>query len=701
MKIADAYIAIKADGAGFSEEVGKVTTEAADKAQGGLAGLMSGPGGALTKTLTPVAATVAAVTGKIAGDWRGMVKEMAVQTGATGAELKGMESSVKSVAGSVVGSVGEIGNVISDLAAKTDLTGKPLEELTKNILSLNDLGIEVSGSSVAATFGAWGVEAENFNTELTRMFRVSQESGQPMGVLLDRLSEMRPRLQALGFDLNTSSLLVSRVTDAMAPGLAKAIGTVNKAQGDSAKTQLELAKAQKEYDAVLRKSGAGSEEAAVAAENLSEAQVAVSLTGKSAKDAFASMVSGVKNATTEQEALSLAIDYFGVKAGPAWLSAIRSGKLDLGALSAEVDKNTNTATEMSKKYEGFFGPLDRWREKLVALVGPHAQQAATFATIISGVGPVVTSIDKLGGAFGKVAPKAAGAMAKLGPAVSGGLAALAPILAAAMPWILIVAGIAIAAVLIWKFFKSELPGKIGAALKDAGKWLWDKGKDIIMGLLFGLFLGPVLIVKFFQSDLPGKIWDALKGAGKWLVEVGGDIIKGLWDGVISKVVGFYQFLYVELPKKIFEAFKGAGRWLFDIGKDIIMGLVNGIKNAAGRVLEAVKGIVDKIPGWIKGPLGIGSPSKVMAGFGANMMEGLALGISGAAGLPKGALGGALGALTVPAVTMSGGRLAATGGTAPITINLDLRNAVVGIDDLVDKVAAGLAERDRRVGTALR
>jgi len=129
--------------------------------------------------------------------------------------------------------------------------------------------------------------------------------------------------------------------------------------------------------------------------------------------------------------------------------------------------------------------------------------------------------------------------------------------------------------------------------------------------------------------------------------------------------------------------------------------VNGIKNAAGRVLDAVKGIVDKIPGWIKGPLGIGSPSKVMAGFGANMMEGLALGISGAAGLPKGALGGALGALTVPAVTMSGGRLAATGGTAPITINLDLRNAVVGIDDLVDKVAAGLAERDRRVGTALR
>jgi len=29
--------------------------------------------------------------------------------------------------------------------------------------------------------------------------------------------------------------------------------------------------------------------------------------------------------------------------------------------------------------------------------------------------------------------------------------------------------------------------------------------------------------------------------------------------------------------------------------------------------------------------------------------------------------------------------------------MDLRGATVGVDDLVDKVAAGLAQRDRRIG----
>jgi len=355
------------------------------------------------------------------------------------------------------------------------------------------------------------------------------------------------------------------------------------------------------------------------------------------------------------EAQTLILDELGKQGGNAGLematgsekaaAAMKEAKESIGAaLLPALTSLAKAVTPIVSAFAALPGPV---KSGILAFAG--------FALIAPRITGVVKALGMLGPAASKMGPMVAKGIGALAPMVASGLAALAPLLAAAMPWILIIAAIIAVGVLIFKFFKSDLPGKIGEALADAGKWLWEKGKVIIMGLLFGLFLGPVLIVKFFQSDLPGKILDALRSADKWL---------------------------------------------FNIGKDIIMGLVNGIKNAAGKVWDVVKGIADKIPGWIKGPLGISSPSTVMAGLGANMMEGLAVGISGASGLPKGALAGAIGGLTVPSVRLGGGRLTATGTTAPITINLDLRNAVVGVDDLVDKVSAGLAERDRRVGSAL-
>ena len=401
------------------------------------------------------------------------------------------------------------------------------------------------------------------------------------------------------------------------------------------------------------------------------------------------------------EAQTLILDELGKQGGNAGLE-MATGSEKAAAAMKEAKESIGAAllpavTSLAKAVT----PL---AEAFGALPGPVKAGVLAFAGFAL-VGPRLIAVGKalgtIGPAAAKLGPAVAGGIAKIAPLVTSGLAALAPILAAAMPWILIVAGIAIAAVLIYKFFTSELPGKIGEALKDAGKWLLDKGKDLLQGLWDGVLSKVVDFYKFLYVDLPLAIFGVLKDIGKWLWEKGGDLLQGLWDGVLSKVVGFYKWFYVDMPLAVLGAVKDAGKWLFNVGKDIVMGLINGILSIAGRIKDTISNIVGGIPGFIKGMLGIGSPSKVMAGIGANMMEGLAVGISGAGGLPQGAMSSAVGGLTVPTVRMSGGRLASTGGTAPITINLDLRNAVVGVDDLVDKVAAGLAERDRRVGTALR
>lgn len=92
---------------------------------------------------------------------------------------------------------------------------------------------------------------------------------------------------------------------------------------------------------------------------------------------------------------------------------------------------------------------------------------------------------------------------------------------------------------------------------------------------------------------------------------------------IGGVVGFVR----GLPGRIVNALGNIGRTLYQSGKDLIDGFVNGLRDAAGRIVSAIKNFVlDKIPGPIKSFLGISSPSRLMAGFGQNIGEGLVVGI---------------------------------------------------------------------------
>jgi len=79
----------------------------------------------------------------------------------------------------------------------------------------------------------------------------------------------------------------------------------------------------------------------------------------------------------------------------------------------------------------------------------------------------------------------------------------------------------------------------------------------------------------------------------------------------------------ELPETVREALGNAKDWLFQTGKDMIQGLMDG----ASQLLPNMgRFFLDQLPSWIVGPfkkaLGIASPSKVFAGFGADIINGL-------------------------------------------------------------------------------
>lgn len=122
-----------------------------------------------------------------------------------------------------------------------------------------------------------------------------------------------------------------------------------------------------------------------------------------------------------------------------------------------------------------------------------------------------------------------------------------------------------------------------------------------------------------------KNWDKVKEAFKSGVEA----IKNAFNSVREWFSG--------LGERIRQA---AGN-LLEIGKrfgsDIMNGLVQGIKNLASAPINAIKGVVSGLTGAVKGFLKIGSPSKVFAGFGENIVEGLAIGIDKAQSLADGAM----------------------------------------------------------------
>lgn len=172
----------------------------------------------------------------------------------------------------------------------------------------------------------------------------------------------------------------------------------------------------------------------------------------------------------------------------------------------------------------------------------------------------------------------------------------------------------------------------------------------------------VLLVQNWDTvtEAVSKVWEKIKEVFPKALAIVKDFA--------GKVVGFVADIikaYLALPGK-----------LFDIGKDLLKGLWDGIQSMASWLKTRIFDFFGNlIPGWAKKMLGIGSPSKVFAAFGKNIVQGLALGIEEAENLAKNAAV-SLGAVTVGG--LSGTPLAASGGTSQAPIQITI-NAGLGTD----------------------
>ena len=224
---------------------------------------------------------------------------------------------------------------------------------------------------------------------------------------------------------------------------------------------------------------------------------------------------------------------------------------------------------------------------------------------------------------------------------------------------LIIAAIALLALGIyeliehWDAVKGAMEA-VGGFISDVFTAVWDALKDAI-GFVsdhieyFMLLLGPLgvaidIVIEVFEhwgdivdfvkglfedfidfvEAIPGEIVDAFEDAYDWLKDAGTNIVNGLWDAFNAVWDRFWDF-FSGLPGDITGIFSDAYHWLFNAGKDIVNGLWDGIKEVWDDLTGWIGDAASHLPGFLKGPLGIDSPSKVMMQLGRYTSEGFFIG----------------------------------------------------------------------------
>ena len=150
-------------------------------------------------------------------------------------------------------------------------------------------------------------------------------------------------------------------------------------------------------------------------------------------------------------------------------------------------------------------------------------------------------------------------------------------------------------------------------ITSAATTAWEGITSAISTAFDGVKLGVSAITDTLAANLSGA-WDGIKrtASSMW----------GSISDVISGAVSNLSNLAVNIPVNIKQTVSSA----VEAGKNIITGVGSGITSAASKAKTALSTAGSNLVNGFKNLMGIKSPSKVFAGLGKYMMDGLSVGI---------------------------------------------------------------------------
>ncbi len=255
----------------------------------------------------------------LGAQWDDISDSLRIKTGATGGALDGLESSVKRLGSSVPVSLASLGEVVAETSRSLRLTGPELDAVAGTIANLGRMtGENVDVRQLGKAFRAFGVDAKDQVGALDQLFNAGQQTGIGVNELVANVLKGGPALRQLGLGFGESAALATQFEEAGLDG-NRMLGSLTKGL------------------AVMADKG---------------------LTGGKSFQQLIGRVQELTAAGRESDAMILTNQLFGKKAGGEFFEAIRSGALDLAALSTSM---TSTGETIAQAAEGTADWSERWQ----------------------------------------------------------------------------------------------------------------------------------------------------------------------------------------------------------------------------------------------------------------------------------------------------------------------------------------------------
>ncbi len=359
-QLAPLWVRVGADIKGYQAGMAKVQTQA--KATGRAVALASKlAAGAL------IGIGIAAL--KAGADIQNATALIRRGTGATGEALKGLKKDFDAVFGTVPEDAQKVATAIADLNTRLELTGEPLQRMSKLFLDFARIAGEDVGETIRRTtrvFGDWSVATERQEDVMNLLLRASQNSGVAITELSGKLVQFGAPLRQVGFTLEQSIAL--------------------------------LAKWEKEGVNV---------EAILGSLKISIGKFATA--GEDAGTAFKRALSDIASVETEAEAAAIALDTVGSRAMADFAAAVREGRFDIEDFQKALSENTDTVRDAARESETTGDRMAiAWNRALKALA-PLGEALLSIVDEVIGwaenIGKLAGEIAKLFEGVGKAAEK--------------------------------------------------------------------------------------------------------------------------------------------------------------------------------------------------------------------------------------------------------------------------------------------------------
>ncbi len=581
-----AYVQIVPSAEGISGSITNVLEPEADKAgkktsktlSSTISSGMTKAGKGLTAGVTVPLVAIGAASVAAFDEVHGGLEQIITKTGASGEALDGMQDAMNNIAASVPSDFETIGSAVGEVNTRFGVTGTELETLSSQFVKFADLnGTDVSNSIdvVQQAMSAFGMETSETGNMLDILNKVGQNTGINVDQLAQSMVTNSASLQEMGLDASQA---------------AQFLGEMEVAGIDSSQMMAGLKKA---------------------LQNAAKE-------GKPLDQALSEVQDAMLNADSSTEAMTMASELFGARAGSAIAEACRNGVVDFNDLGQSVE---GAGGSVSDTFETTLTPMDKFQAAMnkikTAGAGVGASLLETLTPVVQQIADV---IQKVLDAWNGLSPetqqmiiKAALIAASIGPillAVGSLISTITTIISTVRtlgsvfsmvsmgPIGLIIAAIAAAVVVgillykNWDKIKAKLLA-IWNAIKKKASVVWNAIKLVITT--------PFKAAKRIITTVWNKVttflsdtWEGIKSTAKTV-----------WEAIKTVVTAPIQAAK-RIVKKAVEKIQSVFD-IFETVKETVTSVFEAIGDAISNPIETAKELVSTAIDTIKGffPLSIG------------------------------------------------------------------------------------------------